>query len=185
MRLDKTVARVLLIYSIASVVLAAPTVVRQRHLITDRADDKPTDESEQVQGLLAELEHQSEVLPAAPPSVGLPDGKDSEVSLSDSMESILDWLESFRDPPSPPLSPLHPSYLHYEPPSDLLHQDLGESPSHMESGALGGGGGLAPASGAQPLHDLNPATDIEQAATRLDSWGSSSVDDMHFHRSFE
>ena len=228
MRRDKTVARVLLIFSIASVVLAAPALLRQRRLVTDRADDEPMDDSEQAHGLLAEPVHQNGVLPVAPPSESVGSPAWSELSLSDSM---LDWLEGLNEH-SPPISPLHPDYYTLEPPSGLLHQDLvpisgaseshsdvplvsggpgshgvplpwwlhtaerppsqsevGESSSHLESEALGGGGGLALASGAQPLHDLNPVTDIEQAATRLGSWGSDgsawSADDMHFHRSLE
>jgi len=43
MRRDKTLARIILIFSIASLVLAAPAVVRQRHLVTDRSDDESTD----------------------------------------------------------------------------------------------------------------------------------------------
>jgi hypothetical protein len=38
MRQDKTFARILLIFSIANVVLAAPAVVRQRRFVTDRTD---------------------------------------------------------------------------------------------------------------------------------------------------
>jgi hypothetical protein len=38
MRRDKTFARILLIFSIANVVLAAPVVVRQRRFVTDRSD---------------------------------------------------------------------------------------------------------------------------------------------------
>ena len=45
MRRKKTVARVLLIFFIANVVLAAPAVVRQRSLVTDVPDDESTDES--------------------------------------------------------------------------------------------------------------------------------------------
>jgi hypothetical protein len=217
MRRDKTVAQILLIFSITSVVLAAPALVRQRRLVTYRADDEPTDELEQAPGSLAEPVHQNGVLPAAPPSVGSP--ARSDLSLSD---SLLDWLDEVMYEHSPPISPLHPDYM-LEPPLGLLHQDfvpvsgapeshgdvplesggrgshdypfpwwlhtterppsqfeVGESSSHIESGAPGG---LPPASGTQPLHDLNPLTDVEQAATRLESWGSHgtawSADDMH------
>ena len=124
MHLDKTVARVLLIFSIASVVLAAPASVRQRHLTTDPADDEPMDESEQAHGLLAEPVHQpeSEVLPEAPPSVGSPDGTDL-LSLGD---STLDWLDGFFQH-LPSQSPSHPYYYppdSPEPPSGMSHQDL-------------------------------------------------------------
>ena len=44
MRRDKTFARIFLIFSIASVVLAAPAVVRQRRFVTDRAGEESTDE---------------------------------------------------------------------------------------------------------------------------------------------
>jgi hypothetical protein len=201
MRRDKTVARVLLIFSIASVVLAAPALVRQRRLVTDRADDEPTDESEQAHGLLAEPVHHGVL--RRPPQSGRRTGRSCRCPTPCS----TGWTD---------LGVRHPSHrctqiIMLEPPSGLLHQDLvpvsgaseshsdvplvsggpglhgvpfpwwlhtaerppaqfevGESSSHMESGAPGGRegtGGLAPASGAQPLHDLNPVTDIEQAAT--------------------
>jgi hypothetical protein len=44
MRQDKTVARILLIFFIANVVLAAPLLVRQRRLVTDRRGDEPMGE---------------------------------------------------------------------------------------------------------------------------------------------
>ena len=45
MRLDKTFARILLIFFIANLVLAAPALVRQTRFVTDRLDNEPTDES--------------------------------------------------------------------------------------------------------------------------------------------
>ena len=45
MRRDKTFARILLIFSIANVALAAPAVIRQRTLITDGPNDGSTDKS--------------------------------------------------------------------------------------------------------------------------------------------
>ena len=69
MRQDKTLAQILLIFSIINVVLAAPALVQRRRLVTDRADDEPTGESGQDP---AGSVHQ-EVVPAAPlPSVGSP-----------------------------------------------------------------------------------------------------------------
>ena len=200
MRRDKTLARVLLIFSISSVVLAAPALLRQRRLVTDRADGEPMDESEQAHGLLAE--------PEPGPSVGSPAGDLEDVSLSDSM---LDWLDKFINS----LSPLHQdmfpvsgasksdsdvpqvsggpgphgvpspawwSQTTERPPAQF---EVGETSSHMESGSPGGGGGLAPASGIQrgPLYNLN------QAATRLGFLGSHGsawlAEDIHVRRLFE
>ena len=45
MRRDKTFARILLIFSIAIAVLAAPAVVRQRRFVIDRSDDESTEKS--------------------------------------------------------------------------------------------------------------------------------------------
>ena len=44
MRLDKTFARILLIFSIAGVILAAPALVQQRRLVTDRSGGESTDQ---------------------------------------------------------------------------------------------------------------------------------------------
>ena len=70
MRRDKTVARIILLFSIANLVLAAPALVRQRRLVIDRADDGPTDELQATSWSLrlAGSVYQNEVVPAAPPS---------------------------------------------------------------------------------------------------------------------
>jgi hypothetical protein len=64
MRQDKTVARILLIFSIANIVLAAPTLVRQRRLVTDRTDkrtdDEPTGEPQLEETLLKWLDNLSD-----------------------------------------------------------------------------------------------------------------------------
>ena len=121
MRRNKTVAWILLIFSIANVVLAAPALVPQRWLVTDRADDEPTPgESEQAPGSLAEPLHQDGVVSATPPSGRLP----SEESPSDSqLQQELDRLDRFLGEPLSPVSPLHPDYM-LEPPFGSLHQDL-------------------------------------------------------------
>ena len=69
MRRDKTFARILLIFSIANVVRAAPALVRQRRLVADRAENGPAEEPEAAPESLAGSIHQNEVVPAAPPSV--------------------------------------------------------------------------------------------------------------------
>ena len=101
MHRNKTFAGIFLIFSIANVtiVLAAPALIRQRHFVTERADDEPTGESKQDP---AGLVH-GEVGPAAsPPPVGLPDWKEtpptvSEVSLLDNFLNNLANLHSDAD----------------------------------------------------------------------------------------
>jgi hypothetical protein len=209
---DKTVVRILLIFSIANIVLTAPALVRQRRLVTDRADDEPTDESEKAPGSLAEPVRKDEVVPATPPSGWSP--TESEQSLSDS--ELLDWLNNFLGEGFPPNSP---SCIHHDPVpmplSSSLHQDLvpvsGAPESHDdltrtppspwglhtterppgqlevgESSRIESGtlGGSPPASGAQPLlDDKNPWHDD----TTLWWHDLSPITDVerHFHRSFE
>ena len=216
MRRDKTVARVLLILSIASVVLAAPALLPQRRLVTDRADNEPTDESEQAHG----------VLPAAPPpSVGLPDGSEKSLSAVSGSESLLDMMleqllgehqsaiskvHQDSDPVSgaskvhqdlvpvsgaseshsdvPPVSgdpghdaPISRPWWLVRPPA---RSEVGVSPSQMQSGKPGVKE-LPPASEAQPLHDLANWEDWPDWGSDVSDGFVSSVDDMHFHRSFE
>jgi len=112
MRRDKTFVRILLIFSIANVVLAAPAVMRQRHFVTDRRDDKPTGDSEQDP---AGSVHQQVVPAVTPPPVGSPTGSEKSPTLSEmwSDESMLNYLaETSSDEDSVPNSP------------SKLHQDL-------------------------------------------------------------
>ena len=166
MRRDKTVARVLLIFSIASFVLAAPALQPQRRLVTDRADDKPTDESEQAHGVppapppsvgsLDGSEQAHGVLPAPPPSVGLPDGSEKLPSDSDSLHGMLEQLWEEHLPAA--ISPQSP-----------VHQDSDPVSKVGESSSKQGVEGLPPASEAQPVQDL---TNWEDWA----HWGSEWSD---------
>ena len=110
MRRNKSVARILLIFSIASVVLAAPAVVRQRTLITDVPDDESTDESMpsiETASDLSESSAPSGWVHQAPPSqVGLlhesPVGPEQDwVSGLPSGSMHQDWLKPAAPPPPP------------------------------------------------------------------------------------
>ena len=85
MRQDKTVARILLIFSIANVVLAAPASVRQRRLVTDGSDDEPMDQPGQAPGPLA----------GSLPAESEQDGK-----LASSDGPLYQHLENYFDLPS-------------------------------------------------------------------------------------
>jgi hypothetical protein len=98
MRRNITVARILLIFSIANVVLAAPASVRQRGLVTDGSDDEPTEEQAQAGSV-----HQDGVVPAAlPPSEAgsLPAGSKQDGKLASSGGPSFQYLESYFDSPS-------------------------------------------------------------------------------------
>ena len=99
---DKTVARIILIFSIANVVLAAPALVLQRRLVTDGSDDEPTDEQGQAPGSLAGSVHQDGVVPAASPPSGtgsLPAGSKQDGKLASSDGPLYQHLESYFDLP--------------------------------------------------------------------------------------
>ena len=139
MRRDKTVARILLIFSIANVVLAAPAFVRQRHLVTDRGDDEPTDESN--------TDAQSNG-PVRQNSVSY---SYSSASLSGSEPgSGLDSLGGYSDNEDP--SPNSWPSLHQDsvprPPSGSLNQDLvpvsGGTESRDDLSPVSGGSRLQP-----------------------------------------
>ena len=126
MRWDKTLARILLMFSIANVVLAAPALVRQRRLVTDRGDESKPD--------------------------SLSDGPMRQNSLSDSYP----WLDSFGEFSDEDPAPNSPASSHQdpvpvpEPPSGSLKQDLvpvsGAPHLHGDPPPVPGGPLLQPAS---------------------------------------
>ena len=139
MRQDRTVARILLIFSIANIVLAAPTLVRQRRLVTDRTDDEPTGEPEQDP---AGLVHQ--VVPVEPPPFGgspaapekwpekWSEGEDPQLE-----ETLLKWLDNLSDQPEDS-APNSPTGLHQGsvPGTEALHVAL---QSHDDLPVMSGG----------------------------------------------
>ena len=142
MRQDKIVARILLIFSIANAVLAAPGVVRQR--LFDRAGDKSTDESESV----SSLGSGSGYLP------------DSEVPSDP---------ETSSGPETPPLLSNDDdtsSSIHSSPAFDTDHYYSDQlSESHFDSiteswdgWPLHSGSAGVPASGSQQLNDPPPTS---------------------------
>ena len=105
MRQAKTFARILLIFSIANFILAAPALVPQRRLVTDRAGEEPTGEPEQDPAGSA---HQAVVSVASPPPVWSPAGSEkSHLEPEDlTEERLLEWLSNLSDedifPPNSP-----------------------------------------------------------------------------------
>ena len=160
MRRDKTVARILLIFSIANVVLAAPALVRQRRLVTDRGDDEPTDESN----------------PDAPSngpvrqnSVSYSYSSADSTSLSGSepgsrLESLGGYSDDEDSTPNSPPS-LHQDFVP-RPPSGSLNQDSvpvsGGPESHDDLPSVSGGPRLQPAPYQWWLHtDERPPSQWE------------------------
>ena len=108
MRRDKTFARILLIFSIAHVVLAAPAVVRQRSLVPDVPDNGSTDESVP---LLETVSDVSETSPPTPQSASL-----HEPSVGSEQDSApgLPAGSSHQDGVEPAAPPTSPARLHQD-----------------------------------------------------------------------
>ena len=130
MRRDRTFARILFIFSIANVMLAAPAVVRQRGLVTDVPDDQSTDES------MPSLETASGVSKtSAGPGLALQEPPESQ---SGSMHvsppgSEQDWTGS------PPAGSLHQGGVEPAtppPPPAGLHQDWIASHASLSDASL-------------------------------------------------
>jgi hypothetical protein len=203
MRRNKTFAGILLFFSIANVVLAAPASMRQRRLVTDRTVDEQTGESNQDP---AGSVHQEVVPAVTPPPVETVEslaGSEKLPSLSKMSSSNEDSVPNSLYGPSAPHQNLVPvsgaPQLHDDLPIVSggprlqyglfpwwLHTDwrpfgtyeVGE-PSHTASQAQM----MRPASGAQPLHDdtislhdLNPITDMDQVSTK-----TLVADETHIH----
>jgi hypothetical protein len=132
MRQDKIVARIILIFSIANAVLAAPAVVRQRSL--DHAGDKSTDESVSSLGSGSGYLPDSEV-----PS----DPETSSVETPSLISDDHDTSSSIHPPPAFDTD-------HYY--SDQLSESHFDSPTEDSwDGSLHSAG--VPASGPQQLND--------------------------------
>ena len=97
MRRDKIVARILLIFSIANAVLAAPAVVRQR--LFDRAGDKSTDEPTPSLGSGSGYlpDYEASPGPDTPPLLS----DDSDTSSSFHLSSTFDTDKYYADQLSP------------------------------------------------------------------------------------
>jgi hypothetical protein len=166
MRRDRTFARILLIFSITNVALAAPAVIRQRSLVTDTPDNESTGES------MPSLETASGVseTSAGPGSTlqGPPESQSGSMHVSP-LGSQQDWT-----PGSSPVGSLHqngvePATPH--PPPAGLHQDWAASHASLSDVSLSpqvhdgppSGSGSPqlsdprPGSGTSQLHDGAPA----------------------------
>jgi hypothetical protein len=185
MRRDKTFTRILLIFSIANVVLAAPAVMRQRRLVTDRSGDESTDKSTPLLNDLIDSYSASQssaasgsVAQASPPSSAESWHQDSAMaSVAPQSNDPQPWSETSeshyaapayvppftsgnRDPPS----------QHDPPPETEMQPLFGNQPQASEAAQLHDD--KLPASGAQPIfedshpswHDFRPGTEIEEVA---------------------
>ena len=159
MHQGKTVARILLIFSIANFVLAAPAIVRQRRFITDRSDE-PTDESTPLLAPIsdasdssAESGLSSQARPQSP-AVMQDLGPVSVASQLNDPASVSGASESHSVPPS---------MLGNPPSQDGLPPASEAAPIHK---------GPSSGTGAQPFfedahpswHDFRPGTEIEEVA---------------------
>ena len=162
MRQGKTVARILLIFSIANVVLAAPVLVQQRRLVTDRSDDKSTDESTPLLEPNSDASESSvgsgRPSNAPPPSPAVMQDL-APLSVAPQLNdpaAVSGTSESHYVPPS--TSGNAPSQDDLPPPSDAaqIHQDPLPLP----------GPGTGPFfEDAHPSwHDFRPGTEIEEVA---------------------
>ena len=162
MRRDKTFTRILLIFSIANVVLAAPAVVRQRHFVTDRSEDEPTDESTLLPDKLVDSYSASQS--------SAPSGSVTQASPPSSAESLhqdsapVSVAPQLNDPqPVSGTSELHvPPFTSGNPPSQDDVLPASEA-AQLHSDPLSG-------SRSQPLYedmapswyDWRPNTEIEE-----------------------
>ena len=184
MRQDKTFTQILLIFSIANVVLAAPAVMRQRRLVTDRSGDGSTDKSTPLLNDLIDSYSASQssaasgsVAQASPPSSAESWHQDSAMaSVAPQSNDPQPWSETSeshyaapayvppftsgnRDPPS----------QHDPPPETEMQPLFGNQPQASEAAQLHDD--KLPASGAGPIfedshpswHDFRPGTEIEVA----------------------
>jgi hypothetical protein len=208
MRRDKIVARILLIFSIANAVLAAPAVVRQRHL--DNAGDESADEStpslESGSGYLPDYE--ASPGPDRPPLSTL-SSDDSDTPSSFHSESDFDADQYYADQLSSseshfgskaeswhswdgsPSATLHSAgvpasvapQLDDDPPSASGSQQLNDPPP--TSGSPPSQGHPTPESEAAHYY---PMTNVEEEAKdKVKSKGICGLFcwDWHFSRSFE
>ena len=130
MRRDKTIARILLIFSIANVVLAAPALVRQRGLVTDGSNDKPTDEPGQAPGSPAGSEQDGKLAPSDGPLYQHLEsyfdspsaaGSEQDGKLASSDGPLYQHLESYFDHPPSAAGSLYAS------PAESLYASADES----------------------------------------------------------
>jgi hypothetical protein len=167
MRLDKTFVRILFIFSIASVVLAAPALVRQRRFVTDRSDESTPLLASDFDSDGAESSATSgPVTQASPPSsAGAMHQDSAPVSVAPQLN----------DPQ--PVSGA--SELHHVTPSTL-----GDPPSQDDAPSTSAAAQLKndplPESGSQPLYgDMHPSWHGWSPVTEIEEVAEPDVHDVH------
>jgi len=170
MRLDKTFARILLIFSTANVVLAAPAVVRQRSFVTDRSDDESTDKSTPLLAKAIDSYHASQSS-ATSGSVPVAQGPAPSLDGSVHQDSVPVSVAPQLNDPAPGSGTLE---FHFVPPPYVPPPTLGNPPSQHDlplgSEATQLHKGPLPGSGSQPIpddmhpswYDWRPNTEIEE-----------------------
>jgi hypothetical protein len=175
MRQDKTFTRILLIFSIASVVLAGPAVVRQRRLVTDRSgsdassDDGSTDGSRPLLDKVIDSYSTSQspatlgsVAQAPPPSPAGPGSLDQDSAPGSGTSElhhvpppyVPPFTSGNRDPPSQP-----------------------NAPPEVEMQPLGGNQPPASESGDESLpDDAHPSWHYYSPNTEIEEVGESEPD---------
>jgi hypothetical protein len=206
MRRDQTFTRILLLFSIANVVLAAPAFVIQRSPVTDGPEStegsvpslvSDSDASQSLAGL--------GVVSQAPPplQVGSEHGSPAGSVHQDFVpESSGSGAQQLNDPPSTPgAQPLHSdslpaseglplqgdslpapeaAQLHNIPPSASGAAQLHDSPSGP--GAAPSHDDLPSGSGAQPLHeDPHASWQNYRPVTEIEEAPSSRLESSHLH----
>ena len=182
MRRDKTLARILFIFSIANVILAAPTLVRQTRFVTDRSGEEPTDGSTPLlapnSGAPESSAGSSWASQVPPPSQAESLDQDS-TSLSVAPQSndpqrASGKSESHYVPPpyAPPPTSGNPSSQNDPPLGSEAQPLLDHTPPASEAAQLHSN--PSPGTGAQPFfkdshpswHDFRPGTttEIEEVA---------------------
>ena len=156
MRRGKIVAQILLIFSIASVVLAAHAIVRQRSLITDGSNDESTDESMPSQDTASHESETSSGLgwvsesPAWSEHDSVP-GSQSGSLHQDGMEPAASPPPANHDIYVAPVSV--PPQLH-----DNLQSGLGAAPLHNDPPS-------GPGDAHPSLKNWHPVMGVEQEAS--------------------
>jgi hypothetical protein len=90
MRWDRIIARILLIFSVANVALAAPAVVRQRHLDVAEASRKRGNEAGTVSEQVPESSGSAD--PESDPYFSASEESVSDLSDHSDVESLSGWL---------------------------------------------------------------------------------------------
>ena len=178
MRPDKTFARILFIFSIANVVLAAPASVRQKRLVTNREGDKSTSESTPLLAPNPDASSSSAGAQSPSPAGSLhQDSAPASVAPQpNDPQTESGTPESHYVPPSyvPPPTPGNPSSKDDPPLGSEAQPSLDHTPPASEAAQLHSN--PSPGTELEPhpffenwdthpsWHDVRPITEIEEVA---------------------